>query len=826
MNRWIDFKQRVNPLRTLKGKVTLLALAAMIMVAAMIALSGWLGNKQLMSEMRTSAITNDRTLFETILNTQYQQLQHKLDLVILRLEDVVTALAEQDRESLEISAVPAFQLMQSQGNFSRLTFYLAPGVVLFRAHDPTRFGDNALEERPLVRQAFREKKLLSGIEIEGNRAYIYTIEPVYREGEFLGIVEAGANFLPFLEELKTNFRYEAGILLREEVTGHAKGTRLSDGMLVQASTNENLLLQLFKDMDPEVGLDEANRFTHSDGNRTLETTLLPLEDFSGRRIGLIALTSDNTAFAAALSHTLNRAVLIALLGFLLAAGLIFLSLRKSFQPLGTMVELLKDIAGGEGDLTRRIEVKSYEEIRDLSNWINVFIENIQDIVSKIKETMTTVSDSSRQMILSTDKVASGARDQNNAISEIARTMDEMDKMNREVFENTATLAKSTEEASSSIMEMSASIDEVAENTKDTSKAIEDSAASIVQMLQSLNAISANIDSLSAGAEQTSSSTEQIARAILEVEKNAQESLAMSQEAVSKAKDGMVVVEKTQAGMEKIKESFDETSKVVAQLGKRSVAIGRILKVIDEVADQTNLLALNAAIIAAQAGEHGKGFAVVADEIKALAERSAHSSRDIAEVIKNVQKEAGEAVHAMELSSSTITEGMELSKEAGEALQEIVRSVDRSSNMIEEIARATVEQNKGSQVVQKAVANITEALRQMAQGTQEQRQGSKQIMENIEHFREMALHVSRAMEEQSKGSGQISKAIEEVNYKSQMISRATKGQSSQSQMVLNNIKKIVQIDGKNSTQIQEMTNAINEMTRMVEALQNEVDQFKV
>ncbi len=826
MNGWIDFRQRVNPLRTLKGKVTLLALAAMIMVAAMISLSGWLGNKQLISEMRTSAITNDRTLFDTILNTQYQQLQHKLDLVVLRLEDVLTAFQEQDRENLEINAVPAFQLMQSQANFSRLTFYLDPGVVLFRAHDPARFGDSALEERPLVREVFREKKPLSGIELEGNRAYLYVLQPVYREGEFLGVVEAGGNILPFLEEMKSNFHYEAGILLRKEVSGNAKGTRLSNGMLVQASTNENLLLQSTKNIDLNVGLEEASRWTHPDGERTLETTLLPLNDFSGKRIGVITLTSDNTVFADTLSRTLKRSVMIALLGFLLATGLIFLSLRKNFQPLGTMVELLKDIADGEGDLTRRIEVKSHEEIRDLSNWMNTFIENIQTIVSKIKETMVTVSGSSTQMILSTDKVASGAKEQNSAISEIAQVMDDMDKMNREVFENTTTLAKSTEEASSSIMEMSASIDEVAENTKDTSRAIDESAASIVQMLQSVNEISASIDSLSAGAEQTSSSTEQIARAILEVEKNAQESLAMSQEAAAKAKDGMVVVGKTQAGMEKINETFDETSKVITRLGERSVAIGKILKVIDEVADQTNLLALNAAIIAAQAGEHGKGFAVVADEIKALAERSARSTRDIAEVIKSVQKEAGEAVNAMEISSSSITEGMELSQKAGEALQEIVRSVDRSSSSIEEIARATVEQNKGSQVVQEAVSNITEALRQMARGTQEQRQGSKQIMENIEHFREMALHVSRAMEEQSKGSGQISKAIEEVNYKSQMISRTTEGQSSQSQMVLTNIKKIVQIDGKNSSQIQEMTDAINEMTGMVESLQNEVNQFKV
>ncbi|NOY52694.1 MAG: hypothetical protein GXP58_03630 [Deltaproteobacteria bacterium] len=826
MNRWSDLAHRLNPFRTLKGKVTLLALAAMIIVAAMIAFSGWLGNNKLGSAMQAKDMEKDQTLFQTIMDKQYQQLQNKLDLITAGLPEIITDLQKRDREDMIISTVPAFQLMQSKGNFSRLTFYIPPGIIFFQAHDPAVFGNNVLEERPMVREAFRRKKELSGIELEGNRAYLFLLKPIYRKGKFLGIVEAGGSFLPFLEELKNRFHYEASLLLRKEFTGKAKGTRLSNGMLLQASTNENLQLKILKDVDLDKRLDKVSRFAHDTKTQSLDTTFLPLKDFSGRKIGIVTLLTDDTDVDSALEQTQNRSILVSIAGFLLAAILIFLSLRKSFQPLGTMADLLKDIAEGEGDLTRRIHVKSHEEIQDLSNWMNAFIENIQNIVRKIQETMIAVSETSREMILSTNKVAAGADEQNSAISEIAQVMDDMDKMNREVFENTSALAKSTEEASSSIMEMSASIDEVAENTKETSQAIDDSATSIVQMLQSVNDISTNIDSLSVGAEQTSSSTEEIARTILEVERNAQESLAISKEAAAKAKDGMAVVEKTQAGMEKIRKTFDATSRVIKQLGERSAAIGKILKVIDEVADQTNLLALNAAIIAAQAGEHGKGFAVVADEIKALADRSARSSSDIADVIRNVQKETGEAVHAMEVSASSITEGMDLSRKAGESLREIVESVDRSSNMIEEIARATVEQNKGSQVVQEAVSSITEALRQMAKGTQEQRKGSKQIMENIEHFREMAIHVSRAMEEQSKGSGQISKAIEEVNYKSQMISRATEGQSNQSRMVLSNIKKIVQIDGKNSSQIQGMTASINEMTQMLESLQNEVNQFKV
>jgi methyl-accepting chemotaxis protein len=826
MDRSIVSEKNKTLLKTLKGKVTLTSLAAMIMVAAMIAFSGHIGNQRLQSEIEQKDLANAKIMYQTVLNDQFQWLQHQLDLVVLRLEDIVTAVQSRDREALEIASVPAYNLMQSKGNFSKLTFYIDRGVAFFRAHEPAHYGDSVTKNRKLVRDAFKEKKTEFGIEVDNGKVNLFLLQPLYKEGVFLGVVEAGGDFQPFLEELKRNFHHEVDLLVKKEWLPGVTGTRMVNNLAVLASTNADQLFRAGDSIDFSKGLEQEDRVTHKDGKETLETILLPLREYGGKTIGVIAMTSDITPLSHALSETFRRSLWIALLGLCLASGFIFLSLRKSFRPLNTMAELLKDLADGEGDLTRRIEVTSHEEIQDLSNWMNTFIESIQAIVSKIKETITTVADSAQQIIVSTDKVNSGAQEQNTAITEISQAMASMAEINQEVVSNTGNLAQHTEEASSSIMEMGASIDEVADNTKETTKAIEESVAALAEMLQSINEISANIGSLSANAEQTTSSTVEIARTIREVEKNAQASLEMSQEAVAKANVGLVVVDKTKSGMDKIKETFDQTARVIQNLGERSAAIGKILKIIDEVADQTSLLALNAAIIAAQAGEHGKGFAVVADEIKALAERSARSSRDIAEVIKNVQKDTSEAGTSMEVSSASITEGMDLARQAGEALQEIVQSVERSSTMIEEIAHATVEQNKGSQTVQKAISNITESLRQISKGTQEQKKGSEQIMKNSEHFRGMALHVSRAMEEQSKGSGQISKAIEEINYMSQVISKSATAQADQSQMILSNIKKIVQIDGRNNSQIQEMTAAIAEMTKMVDSLQMEINQFKV
>ena len=100
------------------------------------------------------------------------------------------------------------------------------------------------------------------------------------------------------------------------------------------------------------------------------------------------------------------------------------------------------------------------------------------------------------------------------------------------------------------------------------------------------------------------------------------------------------------GMKNIKSSVEKTNDFVKKLGVRSDEIGKILNVIDDITDQTTLLALNAAILAAQAGEHGKGFSVVAEEIKDLAERTAFSTQEIGSLIQSVQEEVKGTVQAM------------------------------------------------------------------------------------------------------------------------------------------------------------------------------------
>jgi len=159
---------------------------------------------------------------------------------------------------------------------------------------------------------------------------------------------------------------------------------------------------------------------------------------------------------------------------------------------------------------------------------------------------------------------------------------------------------------------------------------------------------------------------------------------------------------TAESMDSLAGQIDAASAKVGQLASRSTDIGRIIEVINEIANQTNLLALNAAIEAARAGEHGRGFAVVADEVRNLAERTQQSTLEVKDVIGTIQTETAETVETMREGRSLADRTQQLAMTSEEELAAIERKVGEISGIAAEILQAMEQQKVTAAESQSAV----------------------------------------------------------------------------------------------------------------------------
>ncbi|UCZ53577.1 methyl-accepting chemotaxis protein [Bacillus shivajii] len=318
-----------------------------------------------------------------------------------------------------------------------------------------------------------------------------------------------------------------------------------------------------------------------------------------------------------------------------------------------------------------------------------------------------------------------------------KSRDEVYDLNESFNEMTDSLRNMVSQISTNAEQVAASSEELTTSAEETSKATN-------QITESIQEVATGADNQVQSTNSANQTASEIKSGMQEIAKSVESVIYSSATADEKSANGTKVVENAVKQMGAIDTKTAEIANVVSQLGDKSKEIGSIISLITDVAEQTNLLALNAAIEAARAGEHGKGFAVVADEVRKLAEQSNHSANQIGNLVEDIQKGIDQSVSVMGEGRESVQKGINSVNEAGTEFGSISKSIVDISTQITEVSAAVQQISAGSESMAASVneaANVAEQSSGYAQtvaaSAEEQMASMEEITSAAETLASMA-----------------------------------------------------------------------------------------